>query len=41
MTLRTFLPVQWLRLHAAKAGGMGFDPWLELSAHTLRNAAKI
>ena len=25
----TSLVVQWVRLHAPKAGGPGFDPWSE------------
>ena len=25
----TSLVVQWLRLHAPNAGGLGFDPWSE------------
>ena len=28
ITVETSLAVQWLRLHALSAGGMGFDPWL-------------
>ena len=35
ITLRTFLVVQWLRIHLP-CRGHGFDPWLVRILHVLR-----
>ena len=36
VTSGTSLVVQWLRLHAPRAGGAEFDPWSGIGSHMLQ-----